>query len=42
MALSSYVERARKGGEDAALLTGTAKDLLEATAAYVLTEINGT
>lgn len=42
MALSSYVERARKGVEDAALLTGTAKDLLEATAAHVLTEVNGT
>lgn len=37
-ALSAYVSRARKGAEDAALLTGTGKDLLEATAAHVLTE----
>lgn len=37
-ALSAYVKRARKGSEDAALLAGTAKDLLEATAAHILTE----
>jgi len=40
-ALSSYISRARKGSEDAALLTGTAKDLLEATAAHILTERYG-
>jgi hypothetical protein len=37
-ALESYVLRAKRGAEDAALLTGTGKDLLEATAAHVLTE----
>lgn len=36
-ALESYVRRAKKGVADAALLTGTSKDLLEATAAHVLT-----
>jgi hypothetical protein len=35
-ALASYVRRAQRGADDAALLTGTAKDLLEATAAHVL------
>lgn len=40
-ALSAYAERARKGSQDAALLTGTGKDLLEATAAHVLQTING-
>jgi len=40
-ALRRYAERARKGAEDAALLSGTGKDLLEATAAHVLTTING-
>lgn len=40
-ALAAYVRRARKGAEDAALLTGTGKDLLEATAAHILTERNG-
>lgn len=40
-ALCRYAERARKGAEDAALLFGTGKDLLEATAAHVLTAING-
>jgi hypothetical protein len=35
-ALKAYVRRAQKGVEDAALLTGTSKDLLEATAAHVL------
>lgn len=40
-ALQTYVTRARKGSQDAALLTGTGKDLLEATAAHVLTTING-
>lgn len=37
-ALMAYVNRARRGVEDAALLAGTSKDLLEAVAAYVLTE----
>jgi hypothetical protein len=40
-ALQSYVQRAQRGADDAALLTGTAKDLLEATAAHILTERNG-
>ncbi len=35
-ALEGYVHRAKKGVADAALLTGTSKDLLEATAAHVL------
>jgi Abortive infection C-terminus len=37
-ALRAYVRRAKRGAEDAALLTGTGKDLVEATAAHVLTE----
>lgn len=41
-ALESYIRRARKGIQDAALLTGTGKDLLEATAAHVLQELWGT
>lgn len=36
--LNSYVQRAKRGSTDAALLVGTGKDLLEATAAHVLTE----
>jgi hypothetical protein len=40
-ALEAYVRRARRGNEDAALLVGTGKDLLEATAAHVLTERYG-
>tara|TARA_B100000749_G_scaffold275673_1_gene261683 strand:- start:500 stop:1324 length:825 start_codon:yes stop_codon:yes gene_type:complete len=36
-ALQSYANRAQKGSEDAALVTGTGKDLLEATAAHVIT-----
>jgi hypothetical protein len=40
-ALHSYVRRAKQGAEDAALLTGTSKDLLEATAAHILVERNG-
>jgi hypothetical protein len=40
-ALKSYVRRAKQGAEDAALLAGTGKDLLEATAAHILTERNG-
>lgn len=41
-ALMAYVRRAKGGVTDAALLTGTGKDLLEATAAHVLTERYGT
>lgn len=41
-ALESYVRRARKGVMDAALVTGTGKDLLEATAAHILQELWGT
>ena len=37
-ALASYVQRARRGSTDAALMVGTGKDLLEATAAHVITE----
>lgn len=36
-ALRSYATRAQKGSEDAALVTGTGKDLLEATAAHAIT-----
>lgn len=41
-ALESYIRRAKRGAEDAALLAGTGKDLLEATAAHILVERNGT
>jgi hypothetical protein len=41
-ALESHVRRARRGSEDAALLIGTGKDLLEATAAHVIAERFGT
>ncbi len=37
-ALKSYVRRARRGVLDAALVTGTGKDLVEATAAHALVE----
>jgi hypothetical protein len=37
-ALRSYADRARRGALDNPLVTGTAKDLLEATAAHVLVE----
>ena len=40
-ALEAYVRRAKRGAEDAALVTGTGKDLLEATAAHVLVEKYG-
>lgn len=40
-ALSAYVRRAKRGADDAAVLAGTSKDLLEATAAHILTELNG-
>jgi hypothetical protein len=38
VALEAYVRRAQRGAEDAALLAGTGKDFLEATAAHVLRE----
>jgi hypothetical protein len=41
-ALEVYVRRAQRGSEDGALLVGTGKDLLEATAAHVITEKYGT
>lgn len=37
-ALRAYCRRAQRSPEDAALVTGTGKDLLEATAAHVLVE----
>jgi hypothetical protein len=40
-ALEAYVRRARRGSEDAALLVGTGTDLLEATAAHVISERYG-
>lgn len=36
--LKQYISRAKKGVEDAALLVGTSKDLMEAVAAHVVTE----
>jgi abortive infection Abi-like protein len=41
-ALHAYVRRAKKGAADAALVTGTGKDLLEATARHVLMVKRGT
>lgn len=38
VALVAYADRARRGAMDGPLLAGTAKDLLEATAAHVLVE----
>lgn len=40
-ALLLYVKRAKQGSDDAALLAGTSKDLLEATAAHILVERQG-
>lgn len=40
-ALRAYVKRARRGALDAALVTSTGKDLVEATAAHVLVERMG-
>lgn len=40
-ALKCYVNRAKKGVEDAALVVGTSKDLMEATAAHILQELWG-
>jgi len=41
-ALEAYVRRSRCGITDAALVTGTGKDLLEATAAHIIRERYGT
>ena len=41
-ALEKYAERAKKGSEDAALLSGTGKDLLEATARHIIQSKFGT
>jgi hypothetical protein len=40
-ALETYVRRAQRGSADGALLVGSGKDLLEATAAHVITEKYG-
>lgn len=40
-ALQIYVDRARRGASDAALVAGTGKDLVEATARHVLVERQG-
>lgn len=40
-AIQSYVRRAKKGAADAALVTGTGKDLLEAVAAHILQQSYG-
>lgn len=40
-ALTKYVRRAKRGARDAALVTGTGKDLVEATAAHVLVQRTG-
>jgi len=40
-ALKAYIRRAKRGADDAALVTGTGKDLLEAVAAHVLQQRTG-
>ena len=40
-ALRTYVERAKKGIEDGALVVGTSKDLMEAVSAHILQELWG-
>jgi hypothetical protein len=40
-ALAAYVRRAQRGSDDAALLIGTGKDLLEAISAHVLHQLRG-
>lgn len=40
-ALKAYIRRAKRGADDAALVTGTGKDLLEAVAAHILEERYG-
>lgn len=41
-ALEKYAQRAKRGSEDAALLSGTGKDLLEATAKHIIQTKFGT
>jgi hypothetical protein len=41
-ALQAYIRRAKRGANDAALVTGTGKDLLEAVAAHILQQRYGT
>ena len=41
-ALRAYVRRTQRGALDAALVTGTGKDLVEAVAAHVLLRLYGT
>lgn len=41
-ALKTYIHRAKRGADDAALVTGTGKDLLEAVAAHILQQRFGT
>jgi len=40
-ALKAYIRRAKRGADDAALVTGTGKDLLEAVAAHILQQRYG-
>lgn len=40
-ALMNYAKRAKKSYEDAALLVGTSKDLLEAVVAHILIKLWG-
>ena len=40
-ALHGYIRRAKQGSQDAALVTGTGKDLLEAVAAHILQQRYG-
>lgn len=40
-ALKAYIRRAKRGAEDAALVTGTGKDLLEAVAGHILQQKYG-
>jgi hypothetical protein len=39
--LGAYIRRAKRGADDAALVTGTGKDLMEAVAAHILQERYG-
>jgi hypothetical protein len=41
-ALKAYIRRAKRGADDAALVTGTGKDLLEAVTGHILMERFGT
>jgi hypothetical protein len=40
-ALKAYIRRAKRGADDAALVTGTGKDLLEAVAAHIIQQRYG-